>query len=142
MRKLLFLVAVAMMATISVCAQTNLTDRVYHHPNIMASLFAGKIDIDKKIDEAKKKRIAEAEKNKGRELTQAETAEIDKEIAQKKSEIEQKVKELENAVVMSMTIEFTSAKDVVVKMKSVVNEEILKKFDIGWLQRNVRIVGT
>ena len=130
------LAVIAMMATMSVCAQTNLTGRVYHHPNIMASMFAGKIDVDKKVAEARKKRVQKAEKEKGRKLTQAETAEIDKEIAQKKSEIEQKVKELENAVVLSMTIEFTSATDAVIRMKSKVDEEILKKFDIGWLQRN------
>ena len=135
MKKFLFLAVVAMMATMSATAQTSLTGRVYHHPNIMASMFAGKIDVDKEIAEAKTKAIAEKEKEKGRKLTQEEIAGMDKEIAQKKGEIEQKVKELGNAIVMSMTIEFTSATDAVVKMKGKIDEETLKKFDIGWIQR-------
>ena len=135
MKKILFLAVAAIMATMSATAQTSLTGRVYYHPNIMASMFTGQINIDKEIAEAKTKAIAEKEKKKGRKLTQKEMAEIDKEIAQKKGEIEQKVKELGNAIVMSMTIEFTSATDAVVKMKGKVNEETLKKFDIGWLQR-------
>ena len=135
MKKFLFLAVVAMMATMSATAQTTLTGRVYHHPNIMASMFAGKIDVDKEIAEAKTKAIAEKEKEKGRKLTQEEIDGMDKEIAQKKGEIEQKVKELGNAIVMSMTVEFTSATDAVVKMKGKVDEETLKKFDVGWLKR-------
>ena len=135
MKKILFLAIAAMMATMNAMAQTSLTGRVYHHPNIMASMFSGQIDIDKEIAEARKKSIAETEKKKGRKLTQEETAELDKDIAQKKGEIKQKVKELGNAIVMSMTVEFTSATDAVVKMKGKVDEETLDKFDIGWLKR-------
>ena len=135
MKKILFLIIAAMMATMSAMAQTNLTGRVYHSPNIMATMFAGKIDIDKEIAEARKKAIAENEKKKGRKLTQEEIAKLDKEIAQKTGEIKQKAKELENAIVMSMTVEFTTATDAVVKMKGKVDEETLKKFDVGWLKR-------
>ena len=49
MKKVLFLAVVAMMATMNTTAQTSLTGRVYHHPNIMASMFAGKIDVDEDI---------------------------------------------------------------------------------------------
>ena len=73
-KKILFLAVAALMATMSVMAQTSLTGRVYHQPNIMASMLAGKIDIDKQIAEARKKNIAEAEKKKGRKLTQEKTS--------------------------------------------------------------------
>ena len=49
MKKILFLAIAAMMATMNAMAQTSLTGRVYHHPNIMASMFAGKIDVDEDI---------------------------------------------------------------------------------------------
>ena len=135
MKKFLLLSVAAIMVTMNAAAQTSLTGRVYHHPNIMASMFSGHIDIDKEIAEAKKKGIAEREKKKGRKLTQDEIAELDKDIAQKTSEIKQKVKELENAIVMSMTIEFTSATDAVIKMNGMVKDKTLKKFDVGWLKR-------
>jgi nitrogen fixation protein FixH len=126
MKKFLFLVVAALMATMSAMAQISLTGRVYHQPNIMASMFAGKIDIDKQIAEARKKKIAETEKKIDRKLTQEETDEVDKEIARKKGEIEQKVRELENAIVLSMTIEFTSATDAVVRMKGKADEKTMK----------------
>lgn len=84
MKKILFLAIAAMMATMHAMAQTSLTGRVYHHPNIMASMFSGQINIDKEIAEARKKSIAETEKKKGRKLTQEETAELDKDIVQRK----------------------------------------------------------
>ena len=37
--KRFLLAVIAMMATMSVCAQTDLTGRVYHHPNIIASIL-------------------------------------------------------------------------------------------------------
>ena len=41
------------MTAISVDAQTNLTGRVYHNPNIMANMMDQELNIDKKIAEAR-----------------------------------------------------------------------------------------
>lgn len=59
-----------MMTAISVNAQTNLTGRVYHNPNIMAPVIEQK--IDSKVAEARKKAIDKKEKEKGRKLTKEE----------------------------------------------------------------------
>lgn len=53
MKKILFLAIAAMKATMNAMAQTSLTGRVYHHPNIMASMFSGQINIDKDIVQKK-----------------------------------------------------------------------------------------
>ena len=133
--RLVIAIATLVMVCGSVCAQTSLKGRVYHHPNIMTTMFEHDIDVDKEVAEAKKKSIAEAEKKKGRKLTQAELNELNKDLAKKKGEIKKKVEEVKNAIVMAMTIEFTSATDAVIKMNGKVNEDALKRLGIGWMKR-------
>ena len=79
--KKIILAIVAIMTAIGVNAQTNLTGRVYHNPNIMANMMDQEVNIDKKIAEARKEAIAKMEKKKGRKLTKEELAKIDKELA-------------------------------------------------------------
>lgn len=67
-RKLIgLLIALWMVDTLSVGAQTNLAGRTYHHQNIMADMLDDATkDLDKKLVEARTKAITEGEKKKGR----------------------------------------------------------------------------
>ena len=67
--KKIILARVAIMTAIGVNAQTNLTGRVYHNPNIMANMMNQELNISDKIAEARKEAIAKMEKKKGRNLT-------------------------------------------------------------------------
>ena len=118
-----------MMANASASAQTSLNGRVYHHPNIMEKVMEA--DLDKEIAEARAKAIAKKEKEKGRKLTQKETAELDKAIAEAKKQAEAAKK----ALTVAITIEFTSATDVVRKQNTKVDDDALKNMGVGWLKR-------
>lgn len=118
-----------MMANASTSAQTSLNGRVYHHPNIMEKVMEA--DLDKEIAEARAKAIAKKEKEKGRKLTQKETAELDKAIAEAKKQAEAAKK----ALTVAITIEFTSATDVVRKQNTKVDDDALKNMGVGWLKR-------
>ena len=118
-----------MMANASASAQTSLNGRVYHHPNIMEKVMEA--DLDKEIAEARAKAIAKKEKEKGRKLTQKETAELDKAIAEAKKQAEAAKK----ALTVAITIEFTSATDVVMKQNTKVDDDALKNMGVGWIKR-------
>ena len=129
--KKIVLTIVAIMTAISVDAQTNLTGRVYHNPNIMANMMDQEANIDKKIAEARKEAIAKMEKKKGRKLTKEELAKIDKELAGIKKQAEAAKKCMSTAI----TVEFTSATDLVMRQKTRVDDEALKILGVGWLKR-------
>ena len=129
--KKIILAIVAIMTAIGVNAQTNLTGRVYHNPNIMANMMDQKANIDKKIAEARKEAIAKMEKKKGRKLTKEELAKIDKKLAEIKKQAEAAKKCMSTAI----TVEFTSATDLVMRQKTRVDDEALKNIGIGWLKR-------
>ncbi|MBR5038288.1 MAG: hypothetical protein IKX65_06160 [Prevotella sp.] len=131
MKKIYLLIVVAVMAVISVQAQTNLTGRVYYHPNIMASVFEQGLDIDAKIAEARKNNIAQKEKEKGRKLTKEELAEIDKTVAETK----QQMMIAKKCITTAMTVEFTSPTDVVVRQKTKVDDNAMKTMGVSWLKR-------
>lgn len=120
-----------MMVNVSVSAQTSLKGRVYHNPNIMEKVMNQEADIDKEIAEARSKAIAKKEKEKGRKLTQKEIAELDKAMADAKKQAQIAKK----ALTMALTIEFTSATDVVMKQKTKVDDDALKTMGVGWLKR-------
>ena len=120
-----------MMANASASAQTSLIGRVYHHPNIMEKVMEKEADIDKEIAEARAKAIAKKEKEKGRKLTQKETAEVDKAVADVKKQAEAAKK----AMTVAITIEFTSATDAVMKQKTKVDDDAMKTMGVGWLKR-------
>ena len=122
---------VLMMANASVSAQTSLKGRVYHNPNIMEKVMNQEADIDKEIAEARAKAIAKKEKEKGRKLTQKETAELDKAMADAKKQAQIAKK----ALTMALTIEFTSATDGIMKQKTKVDDDALKTMGVGWLKR-------
>jgi hypothetical protein len=129
--KKIVLTIVAIMTAISVDAQTNLTGRVYHNPNIMANMMDMEVNIDKKIAEARNEAIAKMEKKKGRELTKEELAMINKKLAEIKKQADAAKKCMSTAI----TVEFTSATNLVMRQKTRVDDEALKIMGVGWLKR-------
>ena len=129
--KKIILAIVAIMTAIGVNAQTNLTGRVYHNPNIMANMMDQEVNIDKKIAEARNEAIAKMEKKKGRELTKEELAMINKKLAEIKKQADAAKKCMSTAI----TVEFTSATNLVMRQKTRVDDEALKIMGVGWLKR-------
>lgn len=132
-RKLIgLLIALWMVDTLSVSAQTNLAGRTYHHQNIMADMLDDATkDLDKKLVEARTKAITEGEKKKGRKLTAEETAKLDEEI-NKKVEL---LKTVKKGMSIAVTVEFKDQKNLVLKQKTKVSDDALKAAGMGWLKR-------
>ena len=117
---------------LSVSAQTSLAGRTYHHPNIMADMMNDATkDLDKKVAEARTKAIAEGEKKKGRKLTAEELAKLDEEIKKKMD----MVAAMKKGMTMAITVEFKDQKNMVMKQKTKVSDDVLKAAGIGWLKR-------
>lgn len=131
MKKIYILIVATMMAVISVHAQTNLTGRVYYHPNIITSVFEQETDINAKVAEFRKNTIAKKEKEKGRKLTKQEMVEVDKATAEAK----QQMMIAKKCITTAMTVEFTSATDVVFKQKTKLDDEAMKAMGVSWLKR-------
>jgi hypothetical protein len=126
----LFLSIVIFALSGSVFAQTqNLAGRTYYNANIMS----GKMNdvISKAIPEAKAEKIAEIEKEKGRKLTDAEKAEVEKELQEAQTKANSVIKGFKTEA----TIEFKTEKDAVMKFDMKVDEEVLKQNGIGWAKR-------
>ena len=116
--------------TTTVWGQTDLSGRTYYHPNIMADkLNEATKDINK--EELRKKGIAKAEKKKGRKLTAAEKAEIDKKLEKTIKTIEA----MKKGVTTAITVEFKDKKNMVLKADIKVSDEAMKAAGIGWLKR-------
>ena len=120
-----------MMASSIASAQTSLKGRVYYHPNIMEQAMGPEVDIDKKIAEARANAIAKKEKEKGRKLTKEEIAKLDKETANARKQAEV----LKKALTVAITVEFTSATDVIMSQKTKIDDDALKKMGVGWFKR-------
>ena len=120
-----------MMASSIASAQTSLKGRVYYHPNIMEQAMGPEVDIDKKIAEAWANAIAKKEKEKGRKLTKEEIANLDKETANARKQAEV----LKKALTVAITVEFTSATDVIMSQKTKIDDDALKKMGVGWFKR-------
>lgn len=129
--KVIIAFIVLMMASASASAQTSLKGRVYYHPNIMEQAMGPEVDIDKKIAEARANAIAKKEKEKGRKLTKEEIAKLDKETANARKQAEV----LKKALTVAITVEFTSATDVIMSQKTKIDDDALKKMGVGWFKR-------
>ena len=127
MKKGSFLV-MALLLALGMQAQ-NLAGRVYYNANIMGDRMNEA--VNKAIPEAKTGKIAELEKQKGRKLTDAEKAEVEKELqeAQAKANIVMK------AITTEATIEFKTDQEAVMKFDMKVNEDALKQVGISWAKR-------
>lgn len=120
------LVALLAMAGTGMKAQTNLSGRVYHNPNIMTGLLSKGT-----IDEAKKQVVAEAEKKKGRKLNAAEL----KKLEEGSKEANAQMQVMAQGTSMAITVEFKSATQAEMKFKMKMSDEAMKMAGMGWVKR-------
>lgn len=134
MRKTVFTVLTAFMlcAAASVHAQSSLAGRVYYNPNILADemdrLFS---EADGKVAEAKEEARAKAEKEKGRQLTADELAQLDKKV----EEAQELMKAMKKGVKTGISIEFTNDAEMVMKTDMRIDDEVMKAAGISWVKR-------
>ena len=118
--------------TISLQAQTNLVGRIYQNSNILDQEMKEKMaELDKEIVEKKSEIYAEAEKKKGRKLTAAEMAEVDKQLKEGK----EKATAVMKAMKTSVSIEFKTANQAVMRLSMKIDDEALKAAGVGWVKR-------
>ena len=133
MKHFLLTTLMTLIMGIGAYGQTNLTGRVYYNANIMASEFDEKLkELDKEIANKRTETIAAMEKKKGRKLTAAEEAELTKELNQAMNKAKTMMKE---GMKTAVTMEFKSAKEVVMKMEMKVDDAVLKAAGVSWIKR-------
>lgn len=113
-------------------AQTNLSGRTYHHPDIMAEgMKAYEKDLEKKMAEVVGQEIAKAENKKGAPLSTDEKAQI-------KAKQDEAIKfslAVMKATKTAMTATFKSDTELVMQADITLDEEALKAAGLGWAQR-------
>ena len=107
----------------------SLVGRVYYNANIMGEKMNEA--INKALPEAKEEAIAKQEKEKGRKLTDAEKAEINKKLEEAQAKANAAMKGIKTAV----TVEFKSETQAIMKTDMQVNEEALKQAGVPWAKR-------
>ena len=115
--------------SLSLLQAQSLVGRVYHNANIMGEKMNEV--ISKAIPEAKAEAIAKQEKEKGRKLTDAEKAEINKKLEEAQAKANAAMKGIKTAV----TVEFKSETQAIMKTDMQVNEEALKQAGVPWAKR-------
>ena len=130
MKKTVIIGVLFLLLVVGAKAQTNLTGRVYANPNILAGVLDEAVK-KVNIEEAKAEAIAKAEKDKGRQLTDKEKAELDKQT----EEAMQMIEAMKEGRVTAISVEFKSETEVVSRTKMKIDEEVLKKAGISWLKR-------
>lgn len=130
MKKTVIIGVLFLLLVVGAKAQTNLTGRVYANPNILAGVLDEAVK-KVNIEEAKAEAIAKAEKDKGRQLTDKEKAELDKQT----EEAMQMIEAMKEGMVTAISVEFKSETEVVSRTKMKIDEEVLKKAGISWLKR-------
>ena len=130
MKKTVIIGALFLLLVVGAKAQTNLTGRVYANPNILAGVLDEAVK-KVNIEEAKAEAIAKAEKDKGRQLTDKEKAELDKQT----EEAMQMIEAMKEGMVTAISVEFKSETEVVSRTKMKIDEEVLKKAGVSWLKR-------
>ena len=130
MKKAVIIGTLFLLLVVGAKAQTNLTGRVYANPNILAGVLDEAVK-KVNIEEAKAEAIAKAEKDKGRQLTDKEKAELDKQT----EEAMQMIEAMKEGMVTAISVEFKSETEVVSRTKMKIDEEVLKKAGISWLKR-------
>lgn len=137
MEKRMKLLVAVLLLTMNCLAQSDLTGRVYHNPSIMKDMLRQEVkDFDKKMDEslseAKKKAVEKFEKEKGRKPNAQKLADIDKSVNEA---LAQANAMMDNAMKTAVTVEFTDATHLVMKMDMSVDDAILKAAGVSWLKR-------
>ena len=118
--------------TMSLQAQTNLVGRIYQNSNILDQEMKEKMaELDKEIVERKSEIYAEEEKKKGRKLTTSETAEVDKQLKEGK----EKAAAVMKAMKTSVSIEFKTTTQAVMRLSMKIDDEALKAAGVGWVKR-------
>ena len=131
MKRMLILVVVAMMTMMTVNAQS-LAGHTYYNANILAGEMNKKMkEVDQKIPEIKAKKYAEFEKQKGHKPTAAEKAKLDKEV----NDAVAQAKALAKGASTSITVEFKTEKNAVMKADMKISDDAMKAAGIGWLKR-------
>ena len=111
-------------------AQTSLVGSLYENGNIMADeMNKVKNELTNSSDSIRAATIAKAEKDKGRALTAAERAEVDKQMVQAQAVMD--------AMKTGVSVEFTSAQELVMHLKVELDDNILKNVGISWAKRKV-----
>lgn len=120
------------LCTLALQAQTNLSGRTYHHPDIMAEgMKAYEKDLEKKMAEVVGQEIAKAENKKGAPLSADEKAKI-------KSKQDEAIKfslAVMKATKTAMTATFKSDTELVMQADITLDEDALKAAGLGWAQR-------
>lgn len=130
--KKLFITAVICLIATGVTSAQSLAGRIYSNPNIMTdhmNKLMKEVNVQK--DSVRAEAIAKIEKEKGRKATTAEEAEIDKSI----NESMKKINPMLKGMKMSITVEFLSDKDLVMKMDTYISDEVMKAAGISWIKR-------
>ena len=131
MNRMLMLVVVAMMTTMTVNAQ-GLAGRTYYNANILNGEMNKKLkEVDQKIPEIRAEKYAKFEKEKGHKPTAAEKAKLDKEV----DEAIAKTKILAKGASTAITVEFKTEKNAVMKADIKVSDDAMKAAGIGWVKR-------
>ena len=107
----------------------SLVGRVYYNANILADKMNEA--ISKALPEAKADKIAEMEKEKGRKLTDAEKAEVEKNLKEAQSKANAVMKGMKTAI----TVEFKTETQAVMKTDISINEDAMKQAGVGWAKR-------
>ncbi len=88
-------------------------------------------DLDKKMSESRTKLVADFEKKNRRKPNTEEMAEIDTKLKDARVKIEA----VEKGIVTSVSVEFKSEKDIVMRTDMKIDENVLKMAGMGWMKR-------
>ena len=120
------------MLTITPIRAQSLAGRTYYNSNIMADELNNMVkDVEKKMTEAKAKAYSVFEKEKGRKPTDADKAEIDKQLQEAQAMLEA----IKKGMTTKITVEFKTEKDAVMKADMQISDEALKAAGVSWLKR-------
>ena len=130
MKKTIFIGTLLLLLVVGAKAQTNLVGRVYANPNIMAGMIEEKlkeVDLDKEIDKA----IADAEKERGRKLTDKEMVEV----REKAEEAKKMAEAIAKGMTTAISVEFKNETDAIYRLKMKIDDNAMKAAGMSWLKR-------
>ena len=130
MKRTFILGTLLLLLVIGAKAQTNLVGRVYSNPNIMAGMIEEKlkeVDLDKEIDKA----IADAEKERGRKLTDKEMVEV----REKAEEAKKMAEAIAKGMTTAISVEFKNETDAIYRLKMKIDDNAMKAAGMSWLKR-------
>ncbi len=117
-------------------AQQSLAGRVYHNPNIMQKMIDEALsnkDVEAKFEQARDSVLNAARKEKGRELTADEKAKALEDFTKARKLMEG----IKKGMSTTITVEFKSDKEMVMKMDMKMDEELLKAAGVPWAKRKL-----